>query len=79
MKIEVALLYEDRTWDTEVVDIPKLGGETFEDAVSRWFCTEAVHLTCYRKVVQACVYNTMESTPDDFQQDESSAENWQED
>jgi hypothetical protein len=57
IKVEVALLYEDHTWDTEVVEVSKSDDETHEDAVARWFSEEATQQACYRKVVQACLYN----------------------
>ena len=70
MRVEVALLYEDKTWDTEVVDVPKNDDESFEDAVSRWFVMEATQLDCYRKVVQAAVYNTQPEECSDEEDEE---------
>jgi len=65
-KVEVALLYEDRTWDTEVVEV-SIGDvdDTYEEAVSRWFSEVATQQACYRKVVQACVYHIPEQDEDD--------------
>jgi hypothetical protein len=58
-KVEVALLYEDHTWDTETVEVSMRKNESYEDAVSRWF-NRAIQQACYRKVVQACVYHIPE-------------------
>jgi hypothetical protein len=56
-KIEVALLYEDHTWDTEVIETPMRDvDDTYEEAVVRWF-EQATQQACYRNVVQACVYH----------------------
>jgi hypothetical protein len=71
MKIEVALLYEDHTWDTEVIETPMRGvDDTYEEAVVRWFekVTHPMRMADdarYRKVVQACVYHIPEQDDDE--------------
>ena len=60
MKLEIAFLYEDHTWDTDIVDVLKSPDETVEDAISRWFSEVATQQACYRKVVQACLYHIPE-------------------
>lgn len=62
-KVEVALLHEDRTWDTEIVELFKAESESFENAVARWFA-EATQQENYRKIVQACVYDIPNGSED---------------
>jgi len=56
-EVEIALLHEDHTWDTETVEVVKSELESFENAVARWFETEGTQQTRYRKIVQVCVYH----------------------
>lgn len=54
-KMELALLYEDHTWDTEIFNIPLIG--TPEASATKFFYDELSKQTCYRNVVLVAVYN----------------------
>lgn len=58
-KIEIILAYEDRTWDTEILEVPKELQTSDETSLREWI-EKKVHLDGvlkYREVVFAGVYN----------------------
>ena len=58
--VEFALLYEDRTWDTEIVEMPtKYSHEdcTDEERIA-WAHAVLGNRVKYRKVVQFAIYNS---------------------
>jgi len=57
-EIEIALLYEDRTWDTATVEIPYNDSEqSVEEAISAWFEAVGSKKPEYRDVVQVVLYS----------------------
>lgn len=57
-EIEIALLREDHTWDTDIVKIPYNDSEqSVEEAISAWFETTGSKKAEYRDVVQVALYN----------------------
>ena len=53
--MELALLKEDHTWDTESFDVPING--SLEDSARDFFFNDLAKKSAYRKVVLVAVYN----------------------
>lgn len=59
-QIEYLLAYEDKTWDTQVVEVPESVGQEREDLVS-WAEENLSRQARYRKVITFALYHIQES------------------
>lgn len=63
IKVEIAFLYDDHTWDTEIMELEAREGESYE-AIIRWFEEDGSKQAQYRKVVQVAPYHFFEEEAD---------------
>lgn len=56
MKIEFALLYEDRTWSTEVVEVP-FDEDTLLTEVEEWAQMELLEERLFGEAIRVYIYN----------------------
>lgn len=64
IKVEIAFLYDDHTWDTEIMELEAQEGESYDCAIARWFEEEGSKQAQYRKVVQVAPYHFFEEEAD---------------
>lgn len=64
MKIEFLLAWEDRTWTTEIFDVPDSVDRSCVHDLQFWAQALVGELAAYRAVVLVAVYNS-EPGPDD--------------
>ena len=66
--VEVALLYENNTWDTRIVQIKHSEENSLETSVSEWFNEKIseIESTTSDAVVMACLYNDNPKTNESY-------------
>jgi hypothetical protein len=65
MKVEFLIAYDDRTWDTEVFEVPGLYTWDGNAGVFDRFVAETLQLARYRKVVGMYLYACPANDQDD--------------
>ena len=73
LRAEFVVLWEDRTWDTVVCDIPDYKAKDTEDAIEEWFRHKEFNSPKYKKAVNFYFWSILEANDwDDEDWDERS-------